>query len=115
MNEREREHQDAELNEGMEEKCNPGHCYRKRLEPVLPGRLDLRSRKDAITERRGKVQMKERKEGRERGNTGANRGLSCLRFLNVLLSLTLSSFVYTTTMLLQPAGPAATAAAQGSL
>ena len=82
--ERETEHQDAELNEGMEGKCNPGNRYRKRLEPVLPGRLDLRSRRDAITERRGKVQTEERKEGRERrrerGKTKAKRGLHCFLF-----------------------------------
>lgn len=69
------------------ENCNPGNRYRKRLEPVLPGRPDLRSRKYVFTERRGKVQMEERNKGRKRGrkreNTNAQRGLHCLP-VNVL-------------------------------
>ncbi len=72
--EKERKHQDAELNEGMEGKRNPGNRYRKRLEPVLLGRPDLRSRRDTITERRGKVQTEERKEGRERGRKRGYKG-----------------------------------------
>ena len=62
----------TEWGHGRKDKSNPGNRYRKRLEPVLPGRLDLRSRRDAITERRGKVPTEERKEGsksgRERGD-----------------------------------------------
>lgn len=62
---------DADLDGRMEGKRNPGNCYRKRLEPVLLGLLDLRNRRDAITERRGKVpegRRKTKKEGaKQRG------------------------------------------------
>lgn len=97
-------------------KCNPGNCYRKRLEPVLPGRLDLRSRRDAITERRERVQMEERKEKGGRKREGKReRKKNYLLFWVCRLLLTLSSFSCTIPTLLQPAQIAATVAAQGSL
>ncbi len=84
----EREHLDAESNEEMEGKFNPCNRYRKRLEPVLPGRLDLRSRGDAITERRGKVQMGEGKEVKEGGKEEIQRQkefltVSCFKCITV--------------------------------
>lgn len=57
----------------MEEKCKPGHCYRKRLEPVLLRRLDLRSKRYAITERGEKVQVRDRKEGSYKGENNAKK------------------------------------------
>lgn len=69
---RKRELQDVELNEGMEEKCNPGNRYRKRVEPVLLGRLDLRSRKDVFTERKGKVQIEKGVRKREKREYKSN-------------------------------------------
>ena len=75
----------------------------------MPGRLDLRSRRDAITERRGIVQTEERRGGRERGEgkEGKTKGKKKSRLslvLHVFLLLTLSSFFCTRTTLPQPAG-----------
>lgn len=70
---------------------NPGDHYRKRLEPVFPGRLDLRSKRDAITGRRVKVKTE---SGRKKEKPENSWGL-----------LTLSFFSCTTALLLLPRGP----------
>lgn len=99
------------------EKCNPGSRYRKRLEPVFPGRLDLRSRRDAITEEESKSAdrrtERRKKRGKKKGNEkNKKRGQS---HLNNVVLLTLSSFSCTRTTLLQPGGSAATASALQSV
>lgn len=59
------------------EKCNPGSRYRKRLEPVFPGRLDLRSRRDVITEEEGKSAdrrtERRKKRRKKKGNKKTKR------------------------------------------
>lgn len=96
------------------EKCSPSNRYRKCLGPVLLGRLDLRSRGDAITERRGKeMQSKERERQvrKERQGKKEYKGqVSCCWQL-----LTLSSSSCTRTTLLQPAEPAEAVIVQESL
>lgn len=55
------------------EKCNPGSRYRKRLEPVFPGRLDLRSRRDVITEEEGKSADRRTERRKKRGKKKGNK------------------------------------------
>lgn len=49
----------------MQGTYNPRNRYRKRLEPVLLCRLDLKSRREAVTEKRRQVQEEQRKRREE--------------------------------------------------